>query len=81
MRSAVKAAIDAVDVEGLLEGGAPEDEYAPEIQDLAGRIVAAGGVDRDLVRQVWSHWFGTPSRMTEEKADEVVRLVERRLAG
>lgn len=39
--SAVHAVVDAVDPEGLLAGGAPADEYDPEVPDLV-RVVLNG---------------------------------------
>jgi hypothetical protein len=78
--AAVEAAVNAVDPEGLLAGGAPADEYDPEVKDLAKRILAGSELNRQLVQTVWSHWFGVPSRLTDVAADKLVDLINDRLS-
>ena len=45
----VKAAVDAVDPVGLLGLGAPDDEYDPEVEELAGWL-RGGGPSGSAVR-------------------------------
>lgn len=55
----VQEVINQHDPIGLLRGGAPEDEYTPEINDIAGRISRQhfNGDYEDCVREVFSYWF------------------------
>src|SRR4051794_18824055 len=58
LRAAVQAVIDAADPVGLLEMGAPPDEYRLEVGDLVA-LVLSGQTSADRVRAVLTRWFGT----------------------
>lgn len=49
------------DPEGLLEAGAPLDEYSNEAADLAGLLRGGRPVTGDVLADVWEHWFGPDS--------------------
>src|SRR5687767_8622153 len=58
--AAVKRAINEADPIGLLEGGAPTDEYTPEIATIVPRIVNAQSVDEvtTVLHEEFLRWFG-----------------------
>ncbi|MFG1997633.1 hypothetical protein ACGFNU_00630 [Spirillospora sp. NPDC048911] len=58
---AVRAIVNGRDPEGLLEGGAPEDEYDPEVNDLVELVRGGSPVTAEQVRAIWGHWFGASS--------------------
>lgn len=51
-------ALSEVDPIGLLKMGCPDDEYMPEAEDIAARMVSVEVVDAAVVFDVLSHWFG-----------------------
>jgi hypothetical protein len=60
----VRDALNAADIEGLLEAGAPADEYSGEARDIASALTQ---IKRDelseetlasAVQSVWKHSFG-----------------------
>lgn len=58
--AAVERAINETDPMGLLEGGAPADEYSPEIGTIVPRIVNAQSVDEvtTILHEEFLRWFG-----------------------
>jgi hypothetical protein len=58
--AAVEGAINEADPIGLLETGAPTDEYAPEIGTILSRIANAERPDdvTDLLHEEFLRWFG-----------------------
>lgn len=60
--SALKAAIterlNAHDLLGVMDHGAPEDEYDPEMEDFAVLIAAGTPITTEAVASVWHKWFG-----------------------
>lgn len=66
-RAHVCRVVDAADPEGLLELGAPTDEYDGEVEDLT-RLVVRGDVTADSVLEVWERWFGPRSALQRDPA-------------
>ena len=58
--AAVEHAINEADPIGLLEGGAPADEYSPEIGTIVPRLVNAQSVDEvtAVLHEEFLRWFG-----------------------
>ena len=58
---AVERAINEADPIGLLELGAPSDEYAPEIGTIIPRLVNARDVDEvtAVLHEEFVRWFGS----------------------
>ena len=58
--AAVERAINDTDPIGLLEGGAPLDEYSPELGMILPRVVNAQSVDEVTVvlHEEFLRWFG-----------------------
>jgi hypothetical protein len=58
--AAVSRAIDDADPIGLLEGGAPADEYGPEIGTIVPRVVNAQSVEEvtTVLHEEFLRWFG-----------------------
>ncbi|MFB7142858.1 DUF1871 family protein [Gottfriedia sp. NPDC056225] len=56
----VKLEIDKWDSLGLLAGGAPEDEYDPEIKDIVKEINSVNNNNELilLIKNVFEKWFG-----------------------
>jgi hypothetical protein len=56
--AAIRALVNAADPIGLIQGGAPEDEYDPEVNDLVRLVLRADAFDEEDVDAVWTRWFG-----------------------
>jgi hypothetical protein len=58
--AAVEWAINEADPIGLLEGGAPADEYSPEIGTIVPRVVNAQNADEvaAILHEEFLRWFG-----------------------
>jgi len=58
--AAVEHAISEADPVGLLEGGAPADEYSPEIGTIVSRVVNAQSVEEvtTVLHEEFLRWFG-----------------------
>ena len=58
--AAVERAIDDADPIGLLEGGAPADEYGPEIGTIVPRVMNAQSVEEvtTVLHEEFLRWFG-----------------------
>jgi hypothetical protein len=69
--AAVERAITDADPIGLLRGGAPADEYSPEICTVVPRIARAERRDEvtEILHQEFLRWFGErpPGRVTYTK--------------
>ena len=60
LAAAIERAINDADPIGLLEGGAPADEYSPEIGTIVPRVVNAQSVDEvtAVLYEEFVRWFG-----------------------
>lgn len=59
LRAAVSERMNAHDLLGLMDLGAPDDEYDPEMRDFV-RLIAEGvTITPEVVATVWHKWFGT----------------------
>lgn len=67
-REHVRRVVNTADPEGLLELGAPADEYAPEVEDDLTRLVQHGDVTTDSVLEIWERWFGPGSALQRKPA-------------
>lgn len=67
---AARAVVNAVDAVGLIDMGAPDDEYDGEVEDLT---KWREPVTAQRVAEVFLHWFGDSGRMSETDA---VRIAE-----
>lgn len=56
----VRRAVNAADPARLIIGGTPDDEYDPEVVDLA-RLCTAGPVSGTAVWEVFVRWFSEAS--------------------
>jgi hypothetical protein len=61
LRDAVSERLNAHDLLGVLELGAPPTEYEAEANDFAALIAAGEAITPDVVATVWHKWFGDPS--------------------
>lgn len=68
------------DPAGLLAGGAPEDEYEPEVDDLCALVgMGREAVTAEAVAGVFDRWFG-PGVVPPEKAAEVTSRLRHPMA-
>ncbi|MDI3213578.1 hypothetical protein [Arthrobacter sp. AL12] len=58
MRAAITERLNAHDLLGVLDLGAPADEYGPEMEDFAALFAARETVTPEVVATVWQKWFG-----------------------
>lgn len=80
--SIVKAAIDRADPDGLLEIGAPSDEYDSESEEIAKKISGDNSVEEiaETAAKIFSRTFNSaflPDRFMEAAA-EILREFERK---
>lgn len=61
---ATRAIVNEHDLIALLEMGAPEDEYDPEVTDLVRLVLREEPIDEEAVDEVWVRWFGDNYRMS-----------------
>ncbi len=77
LATAVERAINDADPIGLLEGGAPVDEYSPEIGTIVPRVGNAQSVDEitAVLHEEFVRWFGSdtagPPRAYEAPARQI----------
>lgn len=71
--AAVREVINRHDPEGLIEIGAPEDEYDPEVADLVRLVLGANGPNDEAVLAVWEKWFSGLPSMPPERAASIAR--------
>ncbi|MET9339023.1 hypothetical protein [Nonomuraea sp. NPDC003804] len=69
--AAVRALINRYDPEGLLGMGAPEDEYDPEVGDLATLVCGGDEITADAVGFVWNRWFNDVSDWCTRQPEQV----------
>lgn len=58
---AVTACLNTHDLLGVLDLGAPADEYAPEMKEFVQLLAAGEPVTPEAVACVWHKWLGDPS--------------------
>lgn len=61
LRQAITKCLNSHDLLGVLDLGAPADEYAPETEDFARLIAAGEPITAEVVAGVWHKWFGDPA--------------------
>lgn len=61
LREPVTACLNTHDLLGVLDLGAPADEYDPEMKDFAQLLAAGEPITPEAVAGVWHKWFGDPS--------------------
>ncbi|MDA8062664.1 MAG: hypothetical protein M0T80_09610 [Actinomycetota bacterium] len=68
--------LNRYDPEGRLEGGAPDDEYEPEADDIAGRLRDGKPVTSEVLAEIWQRWFGPNGyAVTKTPQDLVVMAI------
>jgi hypothetical protein len=60
--AAIRVLVNEADPIGLIEGGAPEDEYDLEVNDLVRLVLRADPFEQKDVDAVWVRWFGDTYR-------------------
>lgn len=80
MFNIIKKSIDKFDAKGLLDMGAPADEYDIESRDIASKINKDSSVDEiaDICSEVFTHWFCTKNsgeKFTKEDFTETAREI------
>jgi hypothetical protein len=79
--AAVERAINDADPIGLLEGGAPADEYSTEIGSIVPRVANAQSVDEitAVLHEEFVRWFGDdtagPRQVYEAPARQIWRTL------
>lgn len=60
LRAAVERVVNEADPVGLLEGGAPADEYSPELGTIVPRVAKAQSVEEvtTVLHEEFVRWFG-----------------------
>ncbi|MET1156207.1 hypothetical protein [Arthrobacter sp.] len=65
LRSAITERLNAHDLLGVMDHGAPEDEYDSEMEDFAALITAGTPITPEVVATVWHKWFGDSQGNTD----------------
>jgi len=79
--SVVKEAIDKCDPIGLLNTGAPEDEYDPEIEEIAEKVANCRNVEeiQNLIYETFVKWFDQDivgeSEKYKEPAENIAKYI------
>src|SRR5687768_11861270 len=74
LREAVTSHLNVHDLLGVLDLGAPADEYEPEMEDFV-RLIAEGmSITPEVVAGVWHKWFGDPSGQPGPPSSEMEAL-------
>lgn len=68
LRSRVRAVVNAADPEGLIALGAPDDEYGPQVGELARRLTS-GPITTADVLDVWAARFGADTWLADHPRD------------
>jgi hypothetical protein len=85
--SVIEDALRAEDVEGLLELGAPRDEYSHEAERIASELRALGPNDAtedrvaDLIANVWANSFELSQEDIEKRYTALHRVARQILAS
>jgi hypothetical protein len=58
LRTAITERLNAHDLLGVMDLGAPDTEYDPEMEDFAALITAGTSITPEVVATVWHKWFG-----------------------
>jgi hypothetical protein len=75
--AAVEHAINEADPIGLLEGGAPADEYSPEIGTIVPRLLNAQSVDEvtAVLHEEFLRWFGDDTAGPRQAYEALARQI------
>jgi hypothetical protein len=65
LRAAITERLNANDLLGVMDHGAPADEYDPEMEDFARLIAGGETITTEVVAHVWHKWFGDPTEEPE----------------
>jgi hypothetical protein len=78
---AVERAINEADPIGLLESGAPADEYSPEIGTIVPKVVDAQSVDEitAVLHEEFVRWFGDDTAGRRQVYEAPARQIWRTL--
>lgn len=74
LREAVTACLNSHDLLGVLDLGAPADEYDPEMEDFVQLLAAREPITPEVVAVGWHKWFGDPSEQAEPPTAEMEAL-------
>jgi hypothetical protein len=77
LREAVSQALRDADPIGLIQGGAPVDEYDPEVGTVLPRLRAAtsSGDVRAILHEEFVHWFGDKVAGGMERYDQAAESI------
>lgn len=70
LRTAITERLNAHDLLGVLDLGAPADEYDPEMEDFAALIAAGETITPQVVATVWHKWFGDSLGNTDGEPEQ-----------
>ena len=76
LRSAITERLNAHDLLGVMDHGAPEDEYDSEMEDFAALITAGTPITPEVVATVWHKWFGDSQGNTDGEPEPATSGME-----
>ncbi|MDQ1053103.1 hypothetical protein QE394_001031 [Arthrobacter sp. SORGH_AS 212] len=74
LRDAVSSCLNSHDLLGVLDLGAPNDEYDPETEEFTHLLAAGEFVTAEVVAAVWHKWFGEADRQAPAPTPEMATL-------
>lgn len=74
LRIDITERLNAHDLAGVMDHGAPATEYDPETDDFARLIAEGETITPEVVAMVWHKWFGDPSEEPSGPTPEMVAL-------
>lgn len=80
MRTAITERLNAHDLLGVMDHGAPDTEYDSEMKDFAALIAAGTPVTPEAVARLWHKWFGDSFGNTDGKPEPPTPKMKARAA-
>jgi hypothetical protein len=74
LRAAVPACLNRHDLLGVMDHGAPADEYGSEIEDFVRLMAADTPITPRVVAGVWHKWFGDITEATDPATPAMTAL-------
>jgi hypothetical protein len=76
LKAAITERLNGHDLLGVMDHGAPQTEYDPEMEDFAALITAGTPITREVVATVWHKWLGDSAGETDGEPEPPTPAME-----